>query len=184
MILLYYNNSSPSRHVAGDSRRKVRNAQQGRFVMSRKTDLDAVRDECRRLVRKRALVSAGVAVVPLPFLDVVVDARILMRLLPEISQRFGLAPERIQHLDEQRRRRAWQVIRARGSELLGIVLTREVVRRSFQTFAGRLLARQVAKFIPLGGQIVAASLGYFVMRKLAYRHIDDCYAVAEALAQD
>lgn len=152
--------------------------------MTQQRELEDIRRECRRLVRQRALVSAGAAVVPVPFLDVVVDARILMELLPEISHRFGLAPERIEHLDAARQGRAWQAIRARGSQLIGIVLTREVVRRSFQTFAGRLLARQVAKFIPLGGQIVAAGLGYFVMRRLAYRHIDDCHAVALALANE
>ncbi|MDF3031613.1 MAG: hypothetical protein K0R03_2171 [Moraxellaceae bacterium] len=152
--------------------------------MASMSELEAVREECRRLVRRRALVSAGVAVVPVPFLDIVVDARILMELLPEISHRFGLAPERIEHLEAGQKRRAWKVIRARGSRLIGIVLTRQIVRSSFQTFAGRLVARQVAKFIPLGGQLVAAGLGYLVMRRLAYRHIDDCFAVAQALARD
>jgi uncharacterized protein (DUF697 family) len=145
-------------------------------------NLEAVREDCRRLVRKKALISAGVAVVPVPFLDVVVDARILMELLPEISRRFGLEPEHIERLDPARRRRAWQVIRMRGSQLIGIVLTRQLVRATFMGFAGRVMARQVAKFIPLGGQIVAAGLGYFVMRKMAYRHIDDCYEVAKAVA--
>jgi uncharacterized protein (DUF697 family) len=151
--------------------------------MKQLQDLEAIREECRALVRKRALVSAGAAVVPVPFLDVVVDARILMVLLPEISERFGLAPERLQHMDAEHQRRAWRVIRARGSQLIGIVLTRQLVRQAFLGFAGRLVARQVAKFIPLGGQIVAASLGYMVLRKMAYRHIDDCYAVAAEVAR-
>jgi hypothetical protein len=38
----------------------------------------------------------------------------------------------------------------------------------------------VAKFVPFGGQIVAAGLGYFVLRRIVYQHIDDCYAVAKA----
>lgn len=149
----------------------------------RSEELEAIREECRALVRKRALVSAGVAVVPVPFLDVVVDARILMELLPEISYRFGLEPERIEGMDSEHKRRAWRVIRARGSRLIGIVVTRQLVRRAFMGFTGRLVARQIAKFIPLGGQIVAAGLGYFVMRKMAYRHIDDCYAVASEVAR-
>lgn len=149
---------------------------------AKRPDLEATRDDCRRLVRKRALVSAGVAMVPVPFLDVAVDAHILMDLLPEISRRFGLEPERLDHLDPEQKRRAWRVIRQRGSQLIGIVLTRQVVRTAFMGFAGRLVARQVAKFIPLGGQIVAASLGYLVMRKMVYRHIDDCYAVALEVA--
>ena len=97
-----------------------------------------------------------------------------------ISQRFGLEPERIDRLEPQRRDRVWRLIRERGSELLGIVVTRALVRRSFAGFAGRILMTQVSKFIPLGGQLVAAGLGYFVLRQIAYRHIDDCYAVALA----
>lgn len=149
----------------------------------KKTELETIRDDCREMVHRRALVSAGVAMVPVPFLDVAVDAHILMELLPAISQRFGLEPERIDHLDPEHKRRAWRVIRQRGSQVIGIVLTRQAVRTAFMGFAGRLVARQVAKFIPLGGQIVAASLGYLVMRKMVYRHIDDCYAVASELAR-
>lgn len=166
-------------------RRGLPAARQGpghEVTMKRMQELETIREECRTLVRRRALVSAGVAVVPVPFLDVVVDARILMELLPEISRRFGLAPERLQHMDTEHQRRAWRVIRERGSQLIGIVLTRRLVRQAFMGFAGRLVARQIAKFIPFGGQIVAASLGYFVMRRMAYRHIDDCYAVAKEVA--
>lgn len=145
-------------------------------------ELETIRDECRQLVRRRALVSAGVAVVPVPFLDVVVDARILMELLPEISHRFGVDPEGMERLDTEGKATAWRTIRQRGSQLIGIVITRQLVRKSFLGFAGRYAARQVAKFVPLGGQLVAAGLGYFVMRRMAYRHIDDCLAVAQAVA--
>lgn len=150
--------------------------------VSRQADLETIREECRQLVRRRALLSAGAAVVPVPFLDVVVDARILLELLPEISHRFGLDPEGMARLDTAHKATAWRTIRQRGSRLIGIVITRQIVRKSFLGFAGRYAARQVAKFVPLGGQLVAAGLGYFVMRKMAYRHIDDCYAVAEAVA--
>ena len=144
--------------------------------------LEAVREECRALVRKRALVSAGAAVLPVPFMDVAVDAGILMQLIPDISQRFGLEPERIEQLDPERREKVWRQIRKRGSQLIGIVVTRAIVRKGFMDFAGRIVTRQIAKFIPLGGQIVAAGLGYFVMRRMAYKHIDDCFAVASAMS--
>jgi uncharacterized protein (DUF697 family) len=145
-------------------------------------DLDRIRDECRELVRQRALISAGAAVVPVPLLDVVVDAGILMDLIPDISHRFGLASDDIDAMDPARKEKTWRQIRKRGSQLIGIVLTRQLVRKSFQGMAGRLIARQISKFVPLGGQIVAAGLGYFVMRKIAYKHIDDCYAVAQESA--
>lgn len=146
-------------------------------------ELEALRQECRALVRKRALLSAGAAVVPVPFMDVMVDAGILMQLIPDISRRFGLEPEYIEQMDPQRREKVWKQIRSRGSQLIGIVVTRAIVRKGFMDFAGRIVTRQIAKFIPLGGQLVAAGLGYFVMRKMAYKHIDDCFAVAQALPE-
>ncbi len=143
-------------------------------------DLERIREECRQLVRKRALMSAGAAVIPIPLVDLAVDAGILMELIPEVSRRFGLAPEHIDAMDPERKQKVWQLVRTRGSQLIGIVVTRTVVRKSFDNFVGRLVTRQVAKFVPLGGQIVAAGLGYFVMRQIAYKHVDDCFAVAQS----
>lgn len=145
----------------------------------RNAEIDRIRAECEALVRRRALVSAGVAVVPVPFLDVVVDASILTALIPEISRRFGLAPEQIETFDPETRQLAWGEIARRGSQFLGLVVTRTLVRQSIQGMATKIISRQVAKFVPLGGQMVAAGLGYFVMRKIAYGHIDDCYEVAK-----
>lgn len=147
---------------------------------SRNPELDRIRADCEALVRQRALVSAGVAVVPVPLLDVVVDASILTALIPEISRRFGLAPEQIEAFDPETKQLAWREVARRGSKFIGLVVTRAIVRQSVQGFATRLISKQVAKFVPLGGQLVAAGMGYFVLRKIAYQHIDDCYAVAEA----
>lgn len=149
--------------------------------MGRLEELEIIRKECRTLVRKRAVVSAGVAVLPVPLLDVVVDAGILTVLIPEISQRFGLAVEQIEAMEETRQGLTWEAIRTRGAQFVGLVMTRALVRKTVQGFAGRLVSRQVAKFVPFGGQIVAAGLGYLVMRQIAYRHIDDCFEVAKAI---
>ncbi|HQV80648.1 MAG TPA: hypothetical protein PLW69_06735 [Agitococcus sp.] len=148
--------------------------------MSRNHEFDIIKEQCRALARKRALVSAGIAVVPVPFLDVVVDASILTVLIPEISQRFGLAPEQIEAFDPETKKVVWSEVAKRGSQFIGLVVTRTVVRQSVQSMATKVISKQVAKFIPFGGQMVAAGLGYFVLRRIVYQHIDDCYAVAKA----
>lgn len=146
-------------------------------------NLEQVREECQEMVKKRAYASAGAAVVPVPFLDVVVDAGILSQLLPEISARFGLAPERMPAFDAKTREIHWKAMRERGVEFVGLVATRGVVRKSIQGLGGKILTKQVAKFIPLGGQMVAAGMGYFVMRKVAFDHIEDCYRIAKQIQQ-
>lgn len=143
-------------------------------------DLLRIRDDCRRLVKKASWASAGAAAVPVPLLDMVVDVGILLKLLPEINERFGLLPEQIEAMPEETRLQVWQRRAERGSELIGMVVTRELVKRSLQGVGTRIAARQVTRFIPFGGQIVAATLGYWVMRRLASQHIDDCVEVALA----
>jgi uncharacterized protein (DUF697 family) len=120
--------------------------------MSRNHEFDIIKEQCRALARKRALVSAGVAVVPVPFLDVVVDASILTVLIPEISQRFGLAPEQIEAFDPETKKVVWSEVAKRGSQFIGLVVTRTLVRQSVQNMATKVISKQVAKFIPFGGK--------------------------------
>lgn len=145
-------------------------------------ELEAIRAECQALVRKASWVSAGGAVVPVPLFDVVVDVGVLMRLVPEINRRFGLDPDHIDAMSEATRTQVWLRRAERGSELIGMVVTRQLIRKSLETAGVRIATRQVTKFIPIAGQLIAATLGYWVMRKLAYRHVDDCFEVALSAA--
>jgi hypothetical protein len=46
-----------------------------------------------------------------------------------------------------------------------------------------MAAKQVAKYVPLAGQITAAALGASAMIYLGYQHIDErCRIVSESLA--
>lgn len=55
--------------------------------------------------------------------------------------------------------------------------------KTFNGFFGKIVTKQVTKFIPLGGQIVAASLGYFMMKKIAQTHLNDSYNLAKRIQQ-
>lgn len=144
-------------------------------------DLDKVREECKQMVKKRAYVSAGAAIVPVPFFDVAIDASMLSVMLPEISAKFGLAPEQMKVFDPETKQIQWDELRKRGIQFAGLVVTRTAVKQSIQGLGTRMLTKQVIKFIPLGGQLIAAGMGYYVMRKVANAHIDDSYALAKQL---
>jgi uncharacterized protein (DUF697 family) len=146
-------------------------------------DLEQIRDECMELTKKRAYYSAGAAVIPVPFMDVVIDVGILSQLIPEINARFGLSPEQISVYDPKTRQIHWQELRKRGVEFSGLVVARTAVKKSLNNVAAKVLIKQVTKFIPLGGQLVAASLGYFVMKKIADAHVQDCYRTAKNIQQ-
>ena len=74
---------------------------------------------CRRLVNRRALVAAGVAVVPMPGVDWVTDVGVLMKLIPEINHAFGLTPEQVERLAPDRRVVVYKAISAGGGLLVG-----------------------------------------------------------------
>lgn len=142
-------------------------------------DLEIIRAECLELVQKRAYISAGAAVVPVPFLDVVIDVGILSQLIPEVNARFGLAPEQISVYDPETKQVHWHELRKRGVEFSGLVIARTAVKKSINNVAAKVITKQVTKFIPLGGQIIAASLGYMVMKKVAVAHVEECYSLAK-----
>ncbi|WP_104473315.1 hypothetical protein [Acinetobacter indicus] len=146
-------------------------------------NLEQVRADCLELVKKRAYVSAGAAVIPVPFLDVVIDVGILSQLIPEINARFGLSPEQVSVYDPETKQIHWQELRKRGIEFSGLVVARTAVKKSLNNVAAKVITKQVTKFIPLGGQLVAASLGYFVMKKVAEAHVEESYKIAKGILQ-
>lgn len=146
-------------------------------------DLDKVKNECLTMVKKRARVSAGVAIVPVPFFDVAVDASMLTMLLPEISERFGLLENRRAAVDLESRAIHWGALKDRTVDFAGLMATRGIVKKTVQGFGGRIAAKQVTKFIPLGGQLVAGTMGYMIFKKIATDHIEECYKLAKSIQQ-
>ena len=146
-------------------------------------DLDQVKKECLAMVKRRAKVSAGVAIVPVPFFDVAVDASMLTMLLPEISERFGLLKDRQGAVDLESREVHWKELKNRTVDFAGLMATRGIVKKTVQGFGGRIAAKQVTKFIPLGGQLVAGTMGYMIFKKIATDHINECYNLAKEIQQ-
>jgi uncharacterized protein (DUF697 family) len=137
----------------------------------------AVRD-CRKILHRRSLVAAGASMVPVPGLDWAVDAALLSRLIPTINARFGLTPEQMARLGPRQREQVQKAISGVGSVLIGKYISKELVLRAAQTVGVRLTAAQVAKYVPLAGQAVAALVGYSAVRFLGEQHLKDCVQVA------
>jgi uncharacterized protein (DUF697 family) len=138
-------------------------------------DLERARHESLELIKKRAYISAGAAVVPIPFLDVVVDLGLLSVLLPEINAKFGLSEHHMPIYDPQSKQVNWRALAKRGFELSSFVAARTIAKQSINGVIAKVLTKQVTKFVPLGGSIVAGTLGYILMKKIAETHVEDCY---------
>lgn len=144
-------------------------------------NLEQARRDSQALVKKAALISAGGAIVPIPFFDLMVDLGVLSKLLPEINAKFGLPHDHVTVYDPATKKVNWDALRQRGLEMSSYVVARTAAKGAVNSFVGRMLTRQVTKFIPLGGSLVAGTLGYMMTKKIAEAHIDECYQNAQRL---
>lgn len=151
------------------------------LVPGSERDLDAVRERCRQLVRRRAMVSAGVAAVPIPGLDIISDMRLFANLIEDINRHFGLSEEQIERMHPRFRMIAYQAAVGIGSMLVGKVVTREVVMHVLRRIGVKTAAKQAGKLVPLAGQLASAGIGFFAFRQIGYQHVEACVAVAREL---
>ncbi|KQN77615.1 hypothetical protein [Sphingomonas sp. Leaf62] len=138
-------------------------------------ELDRVRDDARKLVTKRALVSAGASVVPVPGADLIVDANILTKLLPDISNRFGLSEKQVQALEPDRAKQVLLIAANLGNGVIGRSITRRVVTMLIRRVGARYASKSLLRFVPFAGQIAAAGISFGAMKLVGNSHIDDCY---------
>ena len=145
-------------------------------------DIAAVAQQCRRLVTKRALFAAGVAALPVPGIDWLTDVGVLLKVIPEINQKFGLTPEQIDRLAPDRRVAVFKAISAGGSVLIGRLVTRDLLLAVLKVVGIRLTAGQAAKVVPIAGQAVSAALTFSALKYVCEQHIKQCIEVSRQLA--
>jgi len=145
------------------------------------TDIEAVARLCRRLATKRALMAAGIAMVPVPGLDWITDVGVLMKLIPEINAAFGLTPEQVERLSPDRRVVVYKAVSAGGSLLVGKLVTRDLLLRMLRMVGVRLTTQQAAKYVPVAGQAISAALTFSALKFVCEQHIRQCMAVARQL---
>ena len=66
-----------------------------------------------------------------------------------------------------------------GSVLVGKFISRDLIIKASTKIGTRMATKQLAKYIPLAGQLVAASVGYAAIRYFGEEHMKDCIRVAQ-----
>jgi len=146
-------------------------------------EIDAIRVYCRRQVTQRAAFSGAMAAIPLPMLDAAADLGILMRLLPKISAEFELRPEDIENQDPESRAVVYTAIKTMGDSFVGKIVTRRLIAGMLARVGTRVAGKSMAKYAPVVGQALSASISFALMRQIGLAHVDDCYKVARARAE-
>ncbi|HEY9281199.1 MAG TPA: hypothetical protein VIP51_14085 [Eoetvoesiella sp.] len=147
------------------------------------TNLDKIRLQCRKLVSRRSLISAGAAVVPIPGVDIGTDVAILMKLLPAINEKFGLTPAQIDELSPDLQKIVIVGGASMGMGLIGKALTSDRIIALLVRFgAKRIATKSVLKYVPFIGSAISATVSYYLLRKVGNAHINECYSVARKIA--
>lgn len=144
-------------------------------------EIELARERCREMVRKRALMSAGVAAVPLPGVDILSDLTTFTVLVEEVNQEFGLSQQQIERLHPRMRVLVYQAAASVGGMLVGKLVTKALVLQIFKRAGVRIAARTVTKVVPIAGQVASAAIGFALFRKMGYQHVDACAKVAQEL---
>ncbi len=144
-------------------------------------DIERVREHCRRLVRRRAVISAGVSAIPIPGVDVVSDVSLFALLIEDINAAFGLTHAQVSLLQPRFRLIAYEAAVGMGGMMVGKLITRELVLQLFKRAGMKSLAKTAARIVPIAGQIVSAAIGFSVFRTIGYQHVDACVAVVQQL---
>lgn len=132
----------------------------------------------KKYVTRKALISAGASVLPIPGLDAVVDVSMLISILNSINEEFGLTPQQIQHLSTDKQLKLFQFITVTGSAWAGAVITKPLVLAVLKKLSIQLTAAQAAKWLPIAGQAAAAGLSFAALKWIGNQHIQDCARIA------
>ena len=154
------------------------------LVMPRnQREVDAATRRARARLTKTAAFASAAAVIPLPGLDIAVDAAALIKLIPEINREFGLTPLQIEQLSPNKQLIIYKAIVAVGGAMVGKLITRDLVIEALKAVGVRLTVKQVAKYIPLAGQALSAAIGFAAMQYVGRAHIRECVRVIELVRQ-
>ncbi len=140
-----------------------------------------LRQECRAMARRRALLAAATSLIPVPGIDLATDLALMTRVIARINEHFGLSEAQLGRLSSQRQALAYRLLANAGGTLAARLTTPLLVGRIVRLVGIRLSAMEAARLVPVAGQIVAAGIGYWSVNTVAMRHIAHCERIVAEL---
>ncbi|MBA4063194.1 MAG: hypothetical protein C0501_05675 [Isosphaera sp.] len=130
---------------------------------------------CEQRVKWSAVVAAASGTVPIPAANFAVDLPVLLALFRFIRETYGLTDKALSAKEV-----AVPALAPLANSVVKYAST-EGVLLLLKESSGMVAAEQVAKFVPLVGTLVAASLGFAIVRKVGNMYLGECHRLAEAI---
>lgn len=141
----------------------------------------SLRQKCRAMARRRALLAAATSLIPVPGIDLATDLALMTRVIARINEHFGLSEAQLGRLSSQRQALVYRLLANAGGTLAARLTTPLLVGRIVRLVGIRLTAMEAARLVPVAGQIVAAGIGYWSVNTVAMRHIAHCERIVAEL---
>jgi small GTP-binding protein len=138
--------------------------------------LQEKRAACEKYVSYAAAVAAANGINPVPGVDVAVDISIIVKLFKEIRDNYGLSDSFLTNLKQS----SIPVVGRLANNVVQYA-AKEGVLMLLKSFAGKQAAKTFAKYIPIVGQAIAASLGYAITSSVGNSYLNDCHELAEEI---
>lgn len=145
-------------------------------------ELEAVARRARAEINRRALLSAGAVLVPLPGLDVAVDVAVLVSMMNAVNRAFCLSPDQVARLGMQERVAVYEALSGIGAVMAGKSMTGIAALEIVRQLGSRWCAGKTARWVPIAGQGVAVALSYGLVRWLGELHVRECLMIRNRVA--
>lgn len=130
---------------------------------------------------KYAALSAANGLNPIPGLDIAVDVSLLLKMIKDITDMFGLNKSSLEYISTLSNSSQLKTIVGKASQFLLKYVSTEAILIVLKRVSGTLAVKEFSKWIPMVGQVVAAGLGFKITYSLGLEIIQDSKKIAEEI---
>ncbi|MBF7019017.1 DUF697 domain-containing protein [Staphylococcus sp. 18_1_E_LY] len=138
------------------------------------------RERAEALIRKKAILSSSVSIVPIPGLDFGVDLKLMRDIIEDINKIYGVDHKQVNNLGDDVKERIYTAAAIQGSQFVGRKVSSTLLKVVIRDVAKRTAAKQT-KWFPIVGQAISASISYYFMKKIGQDHVEKCEKVIRSI---